>query len=148
MTDAPQPFAVAAPPPRKRSIIYIDGFNFYYGLLHERPDYKWLNYYRLAQLLRPDDDILQVSLFTALVDADLVPALKEVKRLSPHTRLVIYIPVAQEDLKHRREDEYRQFGHVQPIPEKLLRQAQFPARVEDSAGKPIERPKAWPPATS
>ncbi len=55
---------------RKKSIIYIDGFNFYYGMLHERPELKWLNFQRLAELLRPDDDILQVKLFTALVDSD------------------------------------------------------------------------------
>lgn len=75
MSETPQPAnpvpvpALAAPPPKK-SVVYIDGFNFYYGLLHERPDLKWLNYQRLAELLRPNDDILQVKLFSALVDAD------------------------------------------------------------------------------
>lgn len=61
---------LSAPPfvGRKRSIIYIDGFNFYFGMLAGRPDLKWINYQRLAELLRPDDDILQVRLFTALVD--------------------------------------------------------------------------------
>jgi len=234
MTDAPQPVPADAPPPStpapKRSIVYIDGFNFYYGLLHGRPEYKWLNYCRLAELLRPDDDILRVNLFTALVDADLhksekrdrqkrlfhalstqpkiklvygkfanrereclvyscphrqrfwaleekqtdvnmaismvrdvstiqpqvmvlvsgdtdlVPALDEVKRLSRSTRLVIYIPAPLEQLKDRRKDEFGKFGLVQPIPEKFLRQAQFPDRVDDGKGKFIERPKAWPPA--
>ncbi len=74
MCDAPQPVPVpapaAAPSPRKRTIVYIDGFNFYYGLLYQRPDLKWLNYYRLAELLRPSEDILQVNLFTAQVDAN------------------------------------------------------------------------------
>jgi len=55
-------------PPKKRSIIYIDGFNFYYGMLTDRPDLKWINYQRLGELLRPDDDIVHVRLFTALVD--------------------------------------------------------------------------------
>jgi uncharacterized LabA/DUF88 family protein len=55
-------------PPKKRSIIYIDGFNFYYGMLIDRPDLKWINYQRLAELLRPDDDIVHVRLFTAMVD--------------------------------------------------------------------------------
>ncbi len=58
----------ATPAPRKRSIIYIDGFNFYYGMLTERPDLKWINYQRLGELLRPDDDIVHVRLFTALID--------------------------------------------------------------------------------
>ncbi len=60
--------AVIAPPPRKTSVIYVDGFNFYYGLLHQRPELKWLNLQRLAELLRPDDDILKVRFFTALLD--------------------------------------------------------------------------------
>lgn len=60
--------APAAPVPRKRSIIYIDGFNFYYGMLTGRPDLKWINYQRLGELLRPDDDIVHVRLFTALID--------------------------------------------------------------------------------
>lgn len=65
-----QPAASAPPPapPKRRSIIYIDGFNFYYGMLTDRPDLKWINYQRLAELLRPDDEIVHVRLFTALVD--------------------------------------------------------------------------------
>lgn len=59
----------AAPvPPKKQTIVYIDGFNFYYGMLVDRPDLKWLNYQRLAELLRPDDEIVQVRFFTAEVD--------------------------------------------------------------------------------
>jgi len=64
---APAP-APAAAPAKKRSIVYIDGFNFYYGMLSERPDLKWINYQHLAELLRPDDEILKVRFFTTLVD--------------------------------------------------------------------------------
>lgn len=67
MSSDAQPKPTVAPP-KKRSIIYIDGFNFYYGLLWGRPDLKWINYQRLAELLRPDDEIVHVRLFTALVD--------------------------------------------------------------------------------
>lgn len=217
-------------PVRKKSIIYIDGFNFYYGLLHERPDLKWLNYQRLAELLRPDDDILHVKLFSAIVDADkhlsekrdrqkrlfhalgsqpkfqlvlgkfadrereclvyscpnrqkfwaveekqtdvnialnmvrdvatlqpqvmvlisgdidLIPALHEVKRIRRPTHLAIYIPVPVQELNSRRKDEFGKFGLVQPIPEKFLRQAQFPNRVDNGTGKIFERPEAWRPA--
>jgi uncharacterized LabA/DUF88 family protein len=79
-------------------------------------------------------------------DSDLVPALNEVKRLRPSTHLVIYIPALPEELKHRRKDEFGRFGLVQPIPEKVLRQAQFPDRVDDGKGGFIERPRAWLPA--
>jgi 6-hydroxy-3-succinoylpyridine 3-monooxygenase len=51
---------------RKRTIIYIDGFNFYYGAVKNSP-YKWLNFQRFFTLLRPHDDICQIHYFTALV---------------------------------------------------------------------------------
>ena len=230
MTDTVEIPPVPPPPPRKRSLIYIDGFNFYYGLLHDRPDLKWLNYQRLAELLRPDDDLLQVNLFTALVDADrhqsekrdrqkrlfhalgvqsrmklvfgkfaqrereclvyscphrqkfwaleekqtdvnialsmvrdvsllkpqvmvlisgdidLLPALEEVKRLDRSIHLAIYLPATDQEFKHRRKDEFGKFGLVKPIPEKFLRQAQFPAKVDNGKGTIFERPAAWPPA--
>jgi len=68
MSSPDLPPTPSPPPPKKRSIIYIDGFNFYYGMLTGRPDLKWINYQRLAELLRPDDDIVHVRLFTAMVD--------------------------------------------------------------------------------
>ena len=37
-------------------------------MLIDRPDLKWINYQRLAELLRPDDDIVHVRFFTAMVD--------------------------------------------------------------------------------
>lgn len=61
----------ATVPTKKRTIVYIDGFNFYYGMLVDRPDLKWLNYQRLAELLRPDDEIVQVRFFSAEVDRHL-----------------------------------------------------------------------------
>jgi uncharacterized LabA/DUF88 family protein len=50
-----------------RSIIYIDGFNFYYGALRGTP-HKWLDLDRLFSRLRPTDDIQTIYYFTALVD--------------------------------------------------------------------------------
>jgi uncharacterized LabA/DUF88 family protein len=223
---APAPAVPAA----KKTVVYVDGFNFYYGLLHERPDLKWLNYQRLAELLRPNDEILKVKLFSALVDQakpvsemrdrqkrlfralglqpkfglilgkfaerereclvyscpnrrkfwaleekqtdvniaihmvrdvaelkpqvmvlisgdiDLLPALKEVKRLNRTTHLSIFIPAPEAQLGRRRKDEMGNLGLVQPIPEKFLRMAQFPDRVPDGKGGFIERPKEWPSA--
>lgn len=51
---------------RKRCIIYIDGFNLYYGALRSGR-YKWLNLERYFQLLLPNDDIQQIRYFTAKV---------------------------------------------------------------------------------
>jgi uncharacterized LabA/DUF88 family protein len=225
----PQP---PPPPPKKRSIIYIDGFNFYYGMLIDRPDLKWINYQRLAELLRPDDDIVHVRLFTAMVDKkkavsekrdrqqrlwaalktqpkitltegkfaqrdrtclvptchnperkftaleekqtdvnialqivrdvqtlvpdivvimsgdiDLLPALDVIMSIDKKVKPVIYIPVHEEILKYRRKDEFMRYSEaVKPIPEKYLRQAQFPAQVPLANGHSVERPLEWPAA--
>lgn len=50
----------------KRSTIYIDGFNFYYGAIRGTA-HRWLNLERLFERLRPDDDIQVIHYFTALV---------------------------------------------------------------------------------
>jgi hypothetical protein len=50
-----------------RTIVYVDGFNLYYGAVRGGA-YKWLNLQRFFSLLRPHDNILQIHYFTALVD--------------------------------------------------------------------------------
>jgi 6-hydroxy-3-succinoylpyridine 3-monooxygenase len=50
-----------------RTIIYIDGFNFYYGAVRGT-SYKWLDMEKCFLKLRPDDDIKNICYFTALVD--------------------------------------------------------------------------------
>ena len=52
---------------RLRSIVYVDGFNLYYGALRGTP-HKWLNLERLFSILRPDDQIQTIYYFTALID--------------------------------------------------------------------------------
>lgn len=221
----------ATVPTKKRTVVYIDGFNFYYGMLVDRPDLKWLNYQRLAELLRPDDEIIQVRFFSAEVDRhlkasgkrdrqrrlwaalktqskftlilgkfakrdrkclvptchnperrfsaleekqtdvnlalnlihdvqtlvpdtvvvisgdiDLLPALDLAMTLNRKVRPVIYIPVHEATLKFRRKDEFMRYCEVvKPIPEKYLRLAQFPPRVELGDGKAVDRPIEWAP---
>lgn len=52
--------------PRQRTIVYIDGFNLYYGALKGTP-HKWLNLERYFTMLRPNDDLRAIKYFTALV---------------------------------------------------------------------------------
>jgi len=52
--------------PRRRSIVYVDGFNLYYGTVRGTR-YKWLDLERLFTRLRPDDDLQAIYYFTALV---------------------------------------------------------------------------------
>jgi uncharacterized LabA/DUF88 family protein len=61
---APNPSPVA--PPRPRTNVYIDGFNFYYGAVKDTP-HKWLDFEKFIGFLRPGDDILRIYYFTALV---------------------------------------------------------------------------------
>jgi len=42
--------------PTIRSIVYIDGFNLYYGALRNT-DYKWLDLQTLFQRLLPNDEV-------------------------------------------------------------------------------------------
>lgn len=51
----------------KRSNIYIDGFNFYYGAVKDTP-YKWLDMETLFKRLRNSDNIQNIFYFTALVN--------------------------------------------------------------------------------
>ena len=47
-----------------RAIVYIDGFNLYYGALRHTKS-KWLNIQKCFQNLRPNDDIQRICYFTA-----------------------------------------------------------------------------------
>jgi len=51
---------------KKRTIIYVDGLNLYYGAL-KGTSFKWLDLEQLFKLLRNDDDIISIKYFTTLV---------------------------------------------------------------------------------
>ena len=48
------------------TIVYVDGFNLYYGSLKGTP-YKWLDLEKLASVLLPTDDIALIRYFTARI---------------------------------------------------------------------------------
>lgn len=48
--------------------MYVDGFNLFYGSLKGTP-YRWLDLHRLADLMLPDQDVVAVKYFTAIVDS-------------------------------------------------------------------------------
>jgi uncharacterized LabA/DUF88 family protein len=50
------------------AIVYVDGFNLYYGSLKGSP-FKWLDLEALARRLLPKDNVLLVRYFTAMVTA-------------------------------------------------------------------------------
>ena len=53
---------------RPRAIVYVDGFNLYYGSLKGTP-YRWPDLVRLADLMLPAQDVIEVKYFTAIVDS-------------------------------------------------------------------------------
>jgi uncharacterized LabA/DUF88 family protein len=63
-------FMGANPPPHagpvgSRVVVYVDGFNLYYGVLRFSKE-KWLDIERLFKLLRRHDQIQKIRYFTAL----------------------------------------------------------------------------------
>ena len=52
----------------RRTIVYIDGFNLYYGAARGTP-YKWLDLSRLYQIMLPGDLIPEIKYFTARVSS-------------------------------------------------------------------------------
>jgi len=53
---------------KERVIVYIDGFNLYFGMTASFPDIKWLDVELLAKnLLKPDQELMGVVYFTSMV---------------------------------------------------------------------------------
>lgn len=61
------------------TIVYIDGFNFYYGAVKGTP-YKWVDLEAVCRRLLPSDDIVKIRYFTARVTErpnDLQPPVRQ-----------------------------------------------------------------------
>ncbi len=52
--------------PNDRSLVYVDGFNLYYGMVRGTP-WKWLDLQRYFELVRPHDEIQEIQYFTSEV---------------------------------------------------------------------------------
>lgn len=52
--------------PPRRTIVYVDGFNLYYGAVKGTP-YRWLDLGALCNRLIPNDDVVGIKYFTAHV---------------------------------------------------------------------------------
>lgn len=74
-----------------RTIIYIDGFNFYYRAIKNTP-YKWLDFKSLFQkLLSSNHHIIKIKYFTSLVSGKQNPS-KPIKQQTFLRALKSYIP--------------------------------------------------------
>jgi len=59
-------------PKKERVIVYIDGFNLYFGLLEAGfRSCKWLDLRKLAQNLKqPNQEIIEIKYFTSRISND------------------------------------------------------------------------------
>lgn len=72
----------------QKTIVYIDGFNFYYGQLKGQP-YKWLDLHALfSKVLGTQHDVIKIKYFTARVQ----PTLRDP---DVHLRQDIYLKALQ-----------------------------------------------------
>lgn len=62
-----QPSRVSTPTGHN-TIVYVDGFNLYYGALKRTP-YRWLDPRQLCRVMLPNDNIVAINYYTALVSA-------------------------------------------------------------------------------
>ena len=62
-----------------KTIIYVDGFNLYYGAVKDTPN-KWLNIHRMCELLLPDNQIVGIKYFTAKVFSRKSDPLKHIRQ--------------------------------------------------------------------
>lgn len=51
-----------------KAIVYIDGFNLYYGCVKGTP-YRWLNMREFAERMLPKDEVVAIKYFTAKIQA-------------------------------------------------------------------------------
>ena len=71
MDNATGPESLAtSPDPKKRCIVYVDGFNLYYGVLSTFPNRKWLDLRGYFCDMRHHEDVVAIRYFSALVEPD------------------------------------------------------------------------------
>ena len=125
---------------RTRTVVYIDGFNFYYGAV-KGTQYKWLDFEALCQRLLPRDQVVKIRYFTARVTARPDDP-QRASRQDTYLRALATLPLVQIHYGHFLTQSVR-------LPRANRRQGQSrtvevlrTAVVHDSKG-PIRKPEAW-----
>ncbi|HXC36730.1 MAG TPA: NYN domain-containing protein [Candidatus Acidoferrales bacterium] len=53
-----------------KTVVYIDGYNWYHAIFKNRPEWKWLNIQSFFEQVRHRDEIVAVKMFTAWMEHD------------------------------------------------------------------------------
>jgi uncharacterized LabA/DUF88 family protein len=89
----------------RRTIVYIDGFNCYYGCLRNTP-YRWLDLFGFSQSMLQKNDVVLVKYFTALVrptasDAKRIRQMKYLRALATLPAVRVYLGSFQSHVVRR-----------------------------------------------
>lgn len=79
---------------RRKTIVYIDGFNLYYGVL-KKTAYKWLDVQALVNALLTNNDIIEIKYFTAPVKGNENRPLRRTNQKAYTDALQAHIPHLQ-----------------------------------------------------
>jgi 6-hydroxy-3-succinoylpyridine 3-monooxygenase len=81
-------------PEKRKTIVYIDGYNWYHAIFKHKPEWKWLNVVALFEQILHREDVQAVKLFSAMVDGHL-PASDARERQERYFRALETIPKAK-----------------------------------------------------
>ena len=54
-------------PTNPKTIVYVDGFNFYYGAL-KGTRFRWIDLLKLSKILVPSHEIIKINYYTSILD--------------------------------------------------------------------------------
>lgn len=93
MTSMDTAKSTSQPPHHSKTIVYIDGFNLYYGAVRKTP-YKWLDLETFCRNLLPRDRIVKIRYFTARVK-DRTDDLQKTVRQQMYLRALATLPLVK-----------------------------------------------------
>lgn len=88
-----RPSPTNAPRIHPKTIVYVDGFNFYYGAVKGTP-HKWLDFEALCRRLLPNDDIIKIRYFTARISSQPNDP-RQVNRQETYLRALATLPLVE-----------------------------------------------------
>lgn len=149
---------VRGKPMRRQTIVYVDGFNLYYGAL-KRSDCKWLDLPSFCRRLLPRNDIVSVKYFTARIaarpnDPDgptrqhaylrALATCPEVQIYLGHfLSSAVRLPIVNDDGSVMQSIQLRRVASfLKEVRKGALRGCQFPPVLHDANG-PVSRPASW-----